>query len=405
MRLALACLVVLAACGERPPGPARTPAPAPASTTVKTGTPASLAAPIEPQALRADVEHLASPAMRGRGTGTPENEAAARWIAGRLQAIGLEPLTGEQWLHEFRMGALACRNVAGIVRAPGADEYVVVGCHHDHLGVRGKAVFAGADDNASGVAAMLALAAACVAERTSLRRHVVFVSFDAEERGLIGSKRFVDADVVPREKTRFMMVFDLIGGTFLPGEEEAFYAFGSEHSRAVRQVLAARAPGRTVTARLLSTYLLEPAGPVFARSDYAAYRRIGVPYLFFTTGTPWYYHKPEDVPERLDYAKMAGVVGVARDVLLDVARDTAPLDFVASPATEPADLEAVATMAERLHGQRQELKLGEELARALETQAADLRRVLVDGKLDDRARRLAQRTVVNLLAVAGRRPR
>lgn len=362
--------------------------------------------PLAPDRLRADVEHLASPEMRGRGVGTKENEAVARWIAARFERLGLAPAVDGSWFHEFSMGGKPCRNVAGVLEAEGATEYIVIGAHHDHLGAIGDTVYHGADDNASGVAAVLALAAHFAADRKRLRRHMVFVSFDAEEKGMVGSRRFVQHGVIPTDKTAFMLVFDLIAGHFLPGEEKRYYAFGSEHSKAVRAILEERAKERSVETAILGTYLIEPLGPGISRSDYQAYRRNGVPYVFLTTGTPWYYHRPSDTPDKLDFGKMARILAVARDVLADVAMLAVKPDFIKKPRAELRDAHNLVRLLASILDRAAMLGLGERRKAAVETQLERIREIVERGKVDGRGKRVLQRAIVDVLRVAAScRPR
>jgi len=359
-------------------------------------------ATIDAGRLHADVEFLAAKTMRGRGVGTPENARAAEWIAERFEKLGLEPACNGSWFHEFRLGDKACRNVAGLLRVDGADEYVIIAAHHDHLGVRGKSIFRGADDNASGVAGVLALARVLAERRTELRRNLVFVSFDAEESGLIGSKRFVASGVIPTEKTVFMLVFDLIGGHFLPGEENSVYALGSEHSAAVRRVLLARSGASPLKTRILGTYVIEPAGPLFARSDYAAYRQKRVPYLFVSTATPWYYHTPYDTPDRLDYEKMASIVRLSRDVVFDMARFEGRPDFEARSKPEVREAREIAIMLQGMLDAREQFRLGRRAVTELEARVAALHKMVDAGRVTDRGKRQIQRALITVLGVARR---
>ncbi len=357
--------------------------------------------PFAPARLRATVSFLASDEMRGRGTGSPEGKMAAEWIAERFEKIGLEPANNGSFFHEFRFGGKECRNVAGILRAPPpAREFVVVGAHHDHLGGIGKTIYPGADDNASGVAGVLALAEHFAARKKGLKRHMVFVSYDAEEKGLIGSKRFVGHGVIAIDKTVFMLVFDLIGGVFLPGQEQRVYALGSEHSKAVRAVLEQHRKAEALEAIPLGTYLIEPVGPAFARSDYSAYRAKHVPYLFMTAATPWYYHTPFDRPELLDYEKASRTLGIARAILADIVTSTKPLDFVAKPAGEVQDARDLVRMIESVLERQKELRISERRAGTLRAHVERLAKLTATDELGGRGKRACQMAIMDLLRVA-----
>ena len=360
-------------------------------------------------ALLATVERLAGPGTKGRATGTEESRAVAAWIAQRFESLGFEPVVDGGYYHDFRAGrAIEGRNVAGILRAssPDAlDEYVVVGAHYDHHGIVARKVWPGADDNASGVAGLLQLAEHFASRREELRRHLVFVSYDLEEKGLIGSRHFVAKEIIPSAKTRFMCVFDLIGGTLMPGQEATFYALGSEHSAELRELLVrledAKPQGAPYRCSPLGTYLIEPVGEMMARSDYAPYRSKKIPYLFFTTATPWYYHTPFDTPDRLDYAKMAAIVTRARDVLTPIVQAKTTPRFVRRVRPERSELAELQRMLAGILERADEWKIEERSRDRVAVLAKRLARLASEeGEIKARGRRWMQHAVIAILNVA-----
>src|SRR5262249_40923865 len=148
-------------------------------------------------------------------------------IIKHLKACGVKGLAAnEHWYQEFPLGlkgkSITGRNVLGILpgRGPLAKEAIVVSSHHDHLGTdpalvkAGKdGIFNGADDNASGCAALLLVAEALYAERDipPSCRSVIFASFDAEERGLAGSRHYVSHPLWPLTSTSANINFDMVG--------------------------------------------------------------------------------------------------------------------------------------------------------------------------------------------------
>ena len=196
---------------------------------------AATAAPAMAQAavgrLLADVRHLSDDGLKGRLTGTPGADSAAAYIARRFAEAGLTP-GADGWFQEFTVspdapaarhapvGGARGRNVVGLL--PGADstlraELVVLGAHYDHLGLGGPfaldpdstgTVHNGADDNASGTAALIDVA-------TRLARHpparsVVFIAFGGEELGLLGSAHYVRASGTA-SRTVAMLNLDMVG--------------------------------------------------------------------------------------------------------------------------------------------------------------------------------------------------
>jgi hypothetical protein len=277
--------------------------------------------PTESSAVRMerDVRFLASDDMRGRDNATPEGAAAAEYVARRMAEAGLRP-AGENgtWFQTIpgRRGDRG-RNVIGALSGI-SDRWIVIGAHHDHLGVRKGEIFNGADDNASGVAVILEVARR---QENEPRHHgLLFCSFDAEEDGLVGSTHFVNSGLYPIASFAAMICFDLVGGTFLPGDEARFFALGSECSAELFDWIGrARDAARAFQLERIGIYAIEPAGPIFARSDYSPFRLKKVPFVFLSTGTPWYYHTPEDDVERLDFAKMERVADLVARLAGDLA--------------------------------------------------------------------------------------
>ncbi|HTF57465.1 MAG TPA: M28 family peptidase, partial [Planctomycetota bacterium] len=189
---------------------------------------------------------------------------------------------------------------------------------YDHLGVRKGEIYNGADDNASGVAVILEVARRL--ENEPRHHGLLFCSFDAEEDGLVGSTHFVNSGLYPVTSFAAMICLDLVGGSFLPGDEHRLFALGSESSAQLSDWIGReRGSARSLQVERIGIYAIEPAGPIFARSDYSPFRLKKVPFVFLSTGTPWYYHTPEDDIERLDFAKMEGVADLVARLAGDLA--------------------------------------------------------------------------------------
>jgi hypothetical protein len=337
----------------------------------------------DPARLERDVVFLSSPELKGRDNGTPEGERAAAWVAERMGEAGLKPGIRGGWFHDFEVRGAKGRNVAGLIEGTRPEELVVVAAHHDARGVVGGTVQAGADDNASGVALILEVARLLAGSKP--RRSILFVSFDAEEDGLLGSREFVKAGLHPGAEYAAAFVFDLVGGSSFDWEKGRVYALGSESS----PELAAGVAGASVEglrAVRLAVALIEPL-PDFARSDYAAFRARGVPFAFFSTGTPWYYHTEHDVPARIDVPKLARVTELARQVVAATASaEPRPTFRKAGPGAD--DAREVRGMLEKLLESRGRIvleekheaaarKLLEELEAAKETEPKTLQRAMI----------------------------
>lgn len=352
---------------------------------------------ITAKAAEATVRHLASKDFRGRRAGSRSGGKAASWVAQQLLTLELEPGNKGSWFQEFplphdTMG----RNVIGILSpTKPVEDYIVIGCHHDGQGSLGdKGYKPSADDNASGVAAMLMLAEHFGKLRDKLKVNLAFVSFDGEELGLIGSRYFVAREVLPVDRIRFMMVFDLLGGRFFPWDEPRLFVMGSEYSHEVRSIADARSKKQPMQVDLLGTYVLEPVGALSARSDYAAFRKARIPYLFLSTATPWYYHTIHDTPDVVDYDLVAKNTRYAASVLLDLASQDARPGFIRKPETDIREARIMLRGVQGYLDHAKEIRLPEKGQKAFAKHKARLEKILTQGKIGSRDARSLQQALV-----------
>ncbi|MFP5378815.1 MAG: M28 family peptidase [Vicinamibacteria bacterium] len=301
--LALVACVLTGAWGCTPAAPPAEEAPASAPS-------------IDGEALLADVRTLADPAMAGRGAGTEGGLKARAWILDRVRAIGLEPL-GDDYLLPFQFPARPDgvttdgANIAARCAGTRADAPAfVVTAHYDHLGVRNDEVYHGADDNASGVAVLLALAAEC--RRAPFAHTAIFVWFDAEEHGLQGARAFVEAPPVPRETLALNVNLDMVSR----GDRGELYVAGTHHYPALR------APLDEVAARAPLTLLFghdrpeDGANDWTMQSDHGPFHERGIPFVYFGVEDHPDYHRPTDTPEKIDPV----FFGRAATTILDAIR-------------------------------------------------------------------------------------
>jgi Zn-dependent M28 family amino/carboxypeptidase len=168
-------------------------------------------------ALLRDLQVLSSDAMQGRQVDTPGGSNARRYLVVRFKASGLEAFGGSYetpftFAADGRRGAVTHHGVNVVGRVEGrrpSGPVIVVSAHYDHLGVRNGEIFNGADDNASGTAALLALAAYFHSHPPT--HSLIFAAFDGEEAGLRGSRAFVANPPVARELIAIDVNMDMIG--------------------------------------------------------------------------------------------------------------------------------------------------------------------------------------------------
>ena len=278
----------------------------------------ALAAQSSREKLEQHVYFLADDALMGRAAGSPYSAKAREYIVDEFAGLGIRPFFNGWEMPFETKGAGSFCNVVGII--DGADpvlknEYIVLGAHYDHLGIRNGEVYNGADDNASGTAAVIEVARALTGCREKLDRSVIIAAFDAEELGLFGSSALASrlADTLGIGRIKLMMSLDMVGwyrqsgylmldgiGTVKDGEKLA-------KAEAIKTGINIR------TRR----FEISP----FTATDTEGFARRGIPTLAVTTGLKSPYHKPQDDAELIDYDGLAKVSSYITDLTLAAAGD------------------------------------------------------------------------------------
>jgi hypothetical protein len=280
--------------------------------------------------LSKHVYYLASDSLLGRKGGSPQAKIAADYIAAQWKAAGLAPLFGDDYFQQY-----ACKyaNLAGIIE--GSDsvlchEYIVVGAHYDHLGFRidtkgDTVVYNGADDNASGTAAVIELARLLQAQKGTYRRSIILLAFDDEESGLNGSFYFVNHCPVSLEQIKLMLSVDMIGWLKTSGKVE--YEGTGTIINGAQWISDSRLlpPGLTVKAKSFEN-------SIFTATDTQPFAEKGIATLAVTTGIESPYHKPEDDADLIDYQGVALITQHLHNLVADAATDPhfAPSGKIAS---------------------------------------------------------------------------
>jgi len=253
--------------------------------------------------------------------GKPVAEIASQ--SAEMRAAGSVPLATAQLKVDLVKKTAEAYNVIGIVE--GTDpvlksEAIVIGAHYDHLGRGGAGSLAansteihhGADDNASGTAAILELARQFARDKKN-KRTLIFMAFGGEEEGLLGSKYYVNNPVWPLDKTVAMINLDMVGrlnegkltvgGIGTATEMKALVEGKNQIASFIDQRSAAKATQNFVGQALTSipVFSLQLNEDGFGPSDHSSFYGKQIPVLFFFTGTHLDYHKPTDTFEKINY--------------------------------------------------------------------------------------------------------
>ena len=264
---------------------------------------------------RKTLSYLASDEMEGRKPGNPGNFIAVSFIKKEFESYGLEThLQKFTYTFRWRVGLIRWRtieietmNVIGVLKGT-SDKHVVIGAHMDHLGLDGDGgAYNGADDNASGTTAILELAEAFGKSKTKPKDTIVFIAFNAEELGLLGSKHYVNNPLLPLDDCKLMINLDMVGrlrGTTVTAQ-------GGNLSRSVTQLVDKLDDNYPFDVNITA------AGN---RSDHAPFNWNGVPVLFFHTGTHPQYHRTTDDSDLINYEGLVNIAKFVKDLTVEVTK-------------------------------------------------------------------------------------
>ena len=249
--------------------------------------------------LMQEVRVLAADSMEGRKAGTPGGARARRYLMRRLQALRLAPLGG-RYEHPFARGVNLLAVIPGTSQP---DRYLVLSAHYDHLGIVRGQIYNGADDNASGVAAVLALAREI--RRKPLSHSVILALFDAEEAGLLGARAFLAERAVGRETIVLDVNLDMVGHSS-SGE---LWAAGTARYPVLLPALRAVGERPALKLRLGHDRSgLPDERDWTSESDHGVFHAAGIPFIYFGVEDHQDYHRPSDDPNTLTPAFFGAAV-------------------------------------------------------------------------------------------------
>ncbi|MCE9606305.1 MAG: M20/M25/M40 family metallo-hydrolase [Planctomycetia bacterium] len=265
--------------------------------------------------LKAHASVLADDTFEGREAGKRGSRAAAGYIIEKLKACGLKGGAADgTFIQPFDREH---RNLLAVM--PGNDaalshEVIIVGAHYDHVGYGNSRnsfgpygyIHNGADDNASGVAAVLETAQA-LTSIGGLRRTVVFAFWDAEEAGLFGSKHWIAHPTVPVENVTCFLNLDMIGRL----RKNTIEVYGTRTAANLRKIIS--------TANASAGIAMDYKWEIKEDSDHASFFRRLIPTVMFHTGRHGDYHRPSDDVEKLNFEGMQSICRLMVDVVIDLA--------------------------------------------------------------------------------------
>jgi hypothetical protein len=279
-------------------------------------------APLDSAGLIRNVSVLAADSMGGRAIGSPGNAKSRDFLAAWFDAIGLAtldsgriqkvPVTSKsERLKSVQWGA----NVVGVVRGSlRPDRYIVVTAHYDHVGigraVNGDSIYNGADDNASGAAALVTLAQYFF--RNPPSHSVVFAAVDGEESGMWGSRAFVSSPAVPLEQILLNVNLDMIGRNV----NNELYAAGPGKYPLLAPMLQATAACAPLRLTIGHDRGVDgPGNDWTGQSDQASFHSKGIPFVYFGVEDHPDYHRPSDHADKLMPAFYVAAVQTVADFI------------------------------------------------------------------------------------------
>lgn len=288
---------------------------------------------ITPDSLKPALTYLASDELEGRLAGCPGNDKATQYIAERFKEAGLKPVgdDGTYFQHFEPVKGVRTRNCVGLLEGTDLkDQIIIVGAHHDHVGRKGQRnvgqmgrptegdeIWNGADDNASGTTALLALAKALAESGLRPRRSLLFITFSAEEWGLLGSKHYVDHPIFPLHQTSLMINMDMVGRGD-PQRDTPFGGLATVSGETFRDAVRKAAAATGLKVSLIDAY--------GGSSDHASFAAKKIPVIAVHENGPCPdYHKVTDHADKINFEYMAQLTRTVLLVLLNLANlDTIP---------------------------------------------------------------------------------
>jgi hypothetical protein len=275
--------------------------------------------------LQQHVTVLADDTFEGREAGSRGGRAAGHYLLQQFQEMGLRG-AGVDGGYDQPFGG-GFRNILGMLAGSDPErmhEIVVLGAHYDHVGYgsrrnsRGPVgyIHNGADDNASGTSVLLEVAQACVQLPTAAGRTILFALWDGEEKGLLGSKHWIEQPTLaPSQRVRFAINLDMVGRL----DQQGVQVFGTRSACGLRRMVSRENDSFSLR--------LDFPWEVADNSDHHTFFVRRIPFLMFHTGEHEDYHRPSDDAEKINSSGMHSIAQLVTRILLRVADRPDPILF------------------------------------------------------------------------------
>ncbi|MFZ4100881.1 MAG: M28 family peptidase [Sphingobacterium thalpophilum] len=238
-----------------------------------------------------DIQTLSSDSFEGRKTGSTGNLKAADYITNRFEEIGLKSYN-QNYRHPFtfrnrRNEQIQGINLIGCIKGK-SENVIIISAHYDHVGINNSEIFNGADDNASGVAVILA-SAKYFTENKPLNT-LLFVAFDAEEMGLQGAYSFLNNPPIPKELIKLTINLDMVSHN----DKSELYVAGTFKSPAIKDIIQNADQNTGISIKFGHDQPDMGKDDWTMQSDHGPFAKENIPFLYFGVEDHKDYHKPSD---------------------------------------------------------------------------------------------------------------
>ena len=252
---------------------------------------------IDRNTLLNDVQTLSSDSFEGRKTGSAGNFKAADYITNRFDKIGLKSYN-ENYKHPFiirnrRNEQIKGINLIGYIKGK-SEKVIIISAHYDHVGVNNSEIFNGADDNASGVAAILA--SAKYFSENKPNNTLLFIAFDAEEMGLQGAYSFLNNPPLSKELIKLNINLDMVSHN----DKSELYAAGTFKTPAIKDIIQHADHQTGISIKFGHDQPDMGKDDWTMQSDHGPFAKENIPFLYFGVEDHVDYHKPSDDFENIN---------------------------------------------------------------------------------------------------------